>query len=171
MGRRNRLKSARGRGTLEKEKPPILGLIQRSGQVVLRMLENVRQVTTNRSSPNASNPEPASSPTSTISIRVCPTGDITTRQSVTGVVNTPVMRMVTASMRFTSTPWRASGLSCGPGCAPIAEFHRKNSRSTSPSFSSPTTHAEEEKHSSGHSSALWLPEGFPSPQNTGRAKK
>ncbi|GAB3439292.1 hypothetical protein GCM10027396_04540 [Insolitispirillum peregrinum] len=45
MGRRNRLKGARGRGTLEKEKPPIPGLIQRSGQVVLRMLENVRQVT------------------------------------------------------------------------------------------------------------------------------
>lgn len=44
-GRRNRLKSARGRGTLEKEKPPVLGIIQRSGQVVIRMLENVKQVT------------------------------------------------------------------------------------------------------------------------------
>ncbi len=43
--RRNRLKSARGRGTLEKEKPPVLGIIQRSGQVMIRMLENVRQVT------------------------------------------------------------------------------------------------------------------------------
>ena len=31
--RRNRLKSARGRGTLEKEKPPVLGIIQRSGHV------------------------------------------------------------------------------------------------------------------------------------------
>jgi len=30
---------------LEKEKPPVLGIIQRSGQVVIRMLENVRQVT------------------------------------------------------------------------------------------------------------------------------
>ena len=30
-GRRNRLKSARGRGTLEKEKPLIFGLIQRTG--------------------------------------------------------------------------------------------------------------------------------------------
>ena len=44
-GRRNRLKSARGRGTLQKEKPPVLGIIQRSGQVVIRMLENVKQVT------------------------------------------------------------------------------------------------------------------------------
>jgi len=44
-GRRNRLKGARGRGTLEKEKPPIFGMIQRCGQVVIRMLADVRQVT------------------------------------------------------------------------------------------------------------------------------
>jgi transposase-like protein len=42
-GRRNRLKGARGRGTLEKEKPPIFGMIQRGGEVVIRMLENVQQ--------------------------------------------------------------------------------------------------------------------------------
>ena len=30
---------------MEKEKPPILGLIQRDGQVVLRMLPNVKQKT------------------------------------------------------------------------------------------------------------------------------
>lgn len=44
-GRRNRLKGARGRGTLEKEKPPILGLIERGGNVVIHMLENVKQNT------------------------------------------------------------------------------------------------------------------------------
>jgi transposase-like protein len=43
QGRRNRLKGARGRGTLEKEKPPVFGMIQRSGEVVIRMLVNVRQ--------------------------------------------------------------------------------------------------------------------------------
>ncbi|MCO1336732.1 IS1595 family transposase [Microbulbifer sp. OS29] len=43
--RRRRLKGARGRGTLEKEKPPILGMIQRGGEVVIRMLENVQQKT------------------------------------------------------------------------------------------------------------------------------
>ena len=37
-GRRNRLKGGRGRGTLEKEKPPIFGMIERGGQVVIRML-------------------------------------------------------------------------------------------------------------------------------------
>ena len=31
LARRNRLKGARGRGTLEKEKPPIFGMIERNG--------------------------------------------------------------------------------------------------------------------------------------------
>lgn len=44
-GRRNRLKGARGRGTLEKEKPPVFGMIKRGGEVVIRMLENVQQKT------------------------------------------------------------------------------------------------------------------------------
>jgi len=39
------LKGARGRGTLEKEKPPIFGMLQRTGEVVLQMLANVQQVT------------------------------------------------------------------------------------------------------------------------------
>src|SRR4051812_20211442 len=45
LGRRRRLAGAPGRGTLEKDKPPILGLIQRGGPVVLRMLANVQQIT------------------------------------------------------------------------------------------------------------------------------
>jgi len=44
-GRRRRLKSARGRGTLEKEKPPVFGIIQRSGEVFIEMLANVQQKT------------------------------------------------------------------------------------------------------------------------------
>ena len=44
-GRRRRLKGARGRGTLEKEKPPIFGMIQRGGAVVIRMLEKVQPAT------------------------------------------------------------------------------------------------------------------------------
>jgi transposase len=45
QARRNRLKGARGRGTLEKEKPPVFGMIQRRGQVVIQMLANVQQET------------------------------------------------------------------------------------------------------------------------------
>ena len=44
-GRRRRLKGARGRGTLANEKPPVFGMIQRGGAVVVRMLENVKQTT------------------------------------------------------------------------------------------------------------------------------
>jgi len=45
LSRRNRLKGARGRGTLEKEKPPIFGMIERNGDVRIEMLANVRQET------------------------------------------------------------------------------------------------------------------------------
>lgn len=44
-GRRRRLRGAPGRGTLATEKPPVLGLIQRDGDVVLNMLPNVQQAT------------------------------------------------------------------------------------------------------------------------------
>ena len=37
------MRGARGRGTLEKEKPPIFGMIQRSGEVIIQMLANVQQ--------------------------------------------------------------------------------------------------------------------------------
>ena len=45
QGRRRRLKGSRGRGTLEKEKPPVLGMLQRNGKVVIKMLANVQQKT------------------------------------------------------------------------------------------------------------------------------
>jgi len=44
-GRRRRLKGKRGRGTLAEDKPPVLGLLQRDGEVVIQMLPNVQQVT------------------------------------------------------------------------------------------------------------------------------
>jgi transposase-like protein len=44
-GRRNRLKGKRGRGTLHKERPPVFGMMQRGGQVVLNLLANVKQKT------------------------------------------------------------------------------------------------------------------------------
>jgi len=39
------LKAARGRGTLEKEKPPIVGIVQRGGEVALKMLKDVKRAT------------------------------------------------------------------------------------------------------------------------------
>ena len=44
-GRRRRLKGKAGRGTLEKERPPVFGMMQRGGQVVINLLANVKQKT------------------------------------------------------------------------------------------------------------------------------
>ena len=44
-GRRRQLKGKSGRGTLEKERPPVFGMVQRCGQVVINMLANVQQKT------------------------------------------------------------------------------------------------------------------------------
>jgi transposase-like protein len=39
------LKGKRGRGTLDGDKPPVLGLLQRKGEVGIKMLPNVQQTT------------------------------------------------------------------------------------------------------------------------------
>ena len=44
-GRRRRRKSKSGRGTMAKENPPVFGMIQRGGLVVLHLLANVKQKT------------------------------------------------------------------------------------------------------------------------------
>jgi ISXO2-like transposase domain len=44
-GRRRRLQGKCGRGTLEKERPPVFGMMQRGGQVVIKLLANVQQKT------------------------------------------------------------------------------------------------------------------------------
>ena len=45
QGRRRRLKGKAGRGTLEKERPPVFGMMQRGGQVVINLTANVKQKT------------------------------------------------------------------------------------------------------------------------------
>src|SRR5947208_7502589 len=45
QGRRCRLQDKRGRGTIEKERPPVFGMMQRGGQVVIKLLANVKQKT------------------------------------------------------------------------------------------------------------------------------
>ena len=44
-GRRRRRKGPCGRGTLAKERPPVMGMMQRGGQVVIHLLANVKQKT------------------------------------------------------------------------------------------------------------------------------
>jgi transposase-like protein len=43
--RRNRLKAKRGRGTLASEKPPVFGMIERHGLLLIQMLPDVQQKT------------------------------------------------------------------------------------------------------------------------------
>jgi transposase-like protein len=45
QGRRRRLQGKEGRGTLEKERPPVFGMIERGGHVVINLLANVKQKT------------------------------------------------------------------------------------------------------------------------------
>ena len=109
----------------------------------------------NRLSPKSSAREPKYLQTSTIYMPVYPPGDINIRRSVTVGASMPATRTATASMRFTSTRWRASGPSCDHGCDRIAEFHRKSSRSILASSNSPITHAKEERRSSAHCLPPW----------------
>ena len=44
-GCRRRLQGQGGRGTLAKERPPVFGMMQRGGQVVINLLANVKQKT------------------------------------------------------------------------------------------------------------------------------
>jgi transposase-like protein len=44
-GRRRRHKGTSGRGTMGKERPPVFGMIERGGQVVINLLANVKQKT------------------------------------------------------------------------------------------------------------------------------
>src|SRR3954464_12297862 len=134
-GRRNRLKGGRGRGTLEKEKPPIFGMIERGGQVVIRML--VQQATLH---PIIEKPKArASILTSIASTPGFLVSATATRPSVMVEANTPGTAMASAR----STPWRAFGRCCDPGC--IAASHKKSCRSISASSSSFTMLADGER--------------------------
>ena len=44
-GRRRRRTGKGGRGMMEKERPPVLGMMERGGQVLIHLLANVKQKT------------------------------------------------------------------------------------------------------------------------------
>jgi transposase-like protein len=145
QGRRNRLKGVRGRGTLDTDKPPVFGMIERDGQVVIQMLANVQQATIHPSSRRLLPKARQSIPTSTPSMPGFRVSATNTRPSATAVANTPGMRTAMASARSTSTPWKAFGRFCDPGCDHIAVSRRKSCRSISGSSSSSTMLAGGEK--------------------------
>ena len=61
---------------MENDKPPILGLIQRGGQVVLRMLANVRQATIKPVITAAVVPGPRKHGINILRALTMPTGDL-----------------------------------------------------------------------------------------------
>ncbi len=144
-GRRSRLKAARGRGTLEKEKPSILGIVQRGGEIAIKMLANVKQATL----------EPLiMASVAKGALIYTDEYDIYARLPKWGYGHKAVChadgeylatRTATASMRFTSTRSRGSGRCYVRGYGPIAVFRRRNCRSISPSSSSSTTRESAER--------------------------
>ncbi len=124
------MKGDRGRGTLEKEKPPIFGMLQRTGEVVIRMLANVQQATI--------------SPLIKATIaagRVVYTDeyDIYSRLGDWGFTHHTVCHGAreyardddgTGSARCMSTRWKDSGRCCGVGFALTEESRKKACRCT-----------------------------------------
>src|SRR5829696_6972750 len=142
LGRRRRLAGAPGRGTRAKDKPSILGLIERGGQVVLRMLANVQQITI----------EPIIEATVAKGALVhTDEYGIYARLEGWGYQHKTVCHAQGEYARdedsdgfcerCTSTPSRVSGPCCAPGSARTAVSRRTSCRSTSGSSSSCTTHA------------------------------
>ena len=108
---------------MEKEKPPIFGMIQRGGQVVIQMLENVQQVTIKPLIQSTIAPGTLIyTDEYAIYDRLEHNGVTHEKAFVTALVNMPAMRMAMGFMKFMSTRWRVFGRYCVLGCARIAEF-------------------------------------------------
>ena len=101
LGRRRRLKGDRGRNTLATEKPPILDMIQRSGQVVMQMLTNVQQATIKPFLRATLHRARRSTPTSTTSTAAYRKEATSTTASTTDAGSMLATTVATASKKFT----------------------------------------------------------------------
>ncbi len=160
LGRRRRLPGAPGCGTLDNDKPPILGLIQRGGQVVLRIWPTCGRPRSSRSSRAQPRRTPLSTRASIASTLACQLGATSTKRFAMAAVNTPVTRTATGPARFTSTRWRAFGRCYAPGCARTGASRTKSHRFTSALSSSCTTRADAAKPCSPRLSLAWLRDEF-----------
>ena len=98
-GRRRRLKGKAGRGTLEKERPPIFGMIQRGGQVVINMIANVNKRPSSRSSKRPLLLVHLFIQMNTAFMHVCVSGDTTISVSTMDEASTPEMKMAMAFVK------------------------------------------------------------------------
>ena len=99
QGRRRRLKGKAGRGTLEKEKPPIFGMIQRGGQVVINLLANVQQKTIEPFMKDTIIPGTLVIRTSTAFMPACSPGAMVISVSTMDGASLPEMKMATACVK------------------------------------------------------------------------
>ena len=76
---------------------------------------------------------------------VCSPGATTIRVSTMDEANSLETKMAMVFVKSMCIPWKASGLSCGVGCARIGVYPKRNSRSTWVSSSLCTTSASEAK--------------------------
>ena len=98
-GRRRRRKGKSGRGTLKKERPPVFGMIQRGGQVVINMLTNVKQKTIEPFIRETIAPGTlVYTDEYSIYARLC-LGVMAIRASTMDGASTPVMKMATACVK------------------------------------------------------------------------
>jgi len=111
---------------LEKEKPPIFGMIQRTGAVVLRMLADVQQKTIGPLIKATIAPG---------SVVYTDEYDIYHRLTEWGYEHHTVCHAAgefarDESARCTSTRWRGSGRYCGAGCVRTGGSRRRSCRCT-----------------------------------------
>ena len=116
----------RGRGTLEKEKPPIFGMIQRGGEVVIRMVENVQQRTIEPLIKATIAFGTMFTLTNMLSITLYKIGAIHTKLFVMVRENMLEMKMVMVFVRFMSIQWKAFGRFCALGYDLIVVFLKKS---------------------------------------------
>jgi transposase-like protein len=137
-GRRRRLKGAPGRGTLAKEKPPIFGMMERSGEVRIIILENVQQRTIQPFIQETIEPGTIVNTDEYVIYDALPQWGYVHKSVCHMRESTPAMKTVTVSTKYMSIRWKASGRCCALGCAHIAAFLRKSCRFTWDSLNSYT---------------------------------
>ena len=124
---------------MAKEKPPIFGMLQRGGEVVIRMLANVQQVTIG---PLIERTIAKGTLIYTDEYDVYSRlagGATATRRSAMRWGSTPGMTTGMAPVRCMSTPSKGSGRCCVRGSAPTEGSLKRASRCTWDSSSSSTT--------------------------------
>ena len=129
-------------------------MIQRGGQVVLRMLANVQQATI-KPVIEATVAKGSLIYTDEYNVYARLPGATRTRPSVTGRASMPATRMATGFVRSTSIRWKGSGPCCARGCVRIGAYRRRSCRIILASFSSYTIRAAAAKHCSARSLPLW----------------